>query len=32
MLLDAINGKPVADVDTGIAVINKDNWQEFVQQ
>ena len=29
MLLDVVNGKPVKDVDTGIAVINADNLSEF---
>lgn len=32
MLLDVINGKPVSDVDTGIAVINKDNFKDFMPQ
>jgi simple sugar transport system substrate-binding protein/ribose transport system substrate-binding protein len=32
MLLDVINGEEISDVDTGIAVINKENLQEYMPQ
>lgn len=32
MLLDAINGKPVEDVDTGISIIDLSNYQDYMPQ
>jgi simple sugar transport system substrate-binding protein/ribose transport system substrate-binding protein len=32
MLIDAVNGMPLEDVDTGIAIINQDNMSEYMPQ
>ena len=31
LLLDALNGKPVSDVDTGIAIIDQSNLSDYMQ-